>query len=366
MKKTFESIVNARLSGFSPDAALRQKIEEQITLEGKTVKKRTSLALVFALALVLLTAAAFALTDGFGLFDLMGRHKDEGHADVQKEAFDLVNRDVARASFGHVDVVVTEAVYDGKYLRVVHSTRERDATAPFDGQAIWNGNFRFPAAEEDGVSWNSLDWAIVNGQDVNPLGEAGADAGGRNGETLAWIQYDLSELEPADTLKVQLPIRGRKSIENDELSFEIPATNLPGVVRLQPPAEVRFEDYSLKVTEFMLSPIRVYLTAEMTVDAGVPFERCDRILWGWMNGALADEKGENALKQSASGGGAGFYIENTQYDEKTFYERITDPAKPVRMGVNLEFMTAESYPDAFRFSWDGDALTIRNERLVND
>ena len=363
MKNKLNEALNARLSGLTMSEALKRRVLDQVRKEEEPVMKRKiSLSAIIAIALIAVAATAFALTDGFGLFDLMGQGKRAEFAVVQKEAYDLVQKNLASASFEHVDVTVTEAVYDGKYLRIVHSTKERDAQAPFDDAKVYNGGFRFEAAEKDGVWWNSLDWAIVNGKNVNPLGEAGVNAGKQNGETIAWIQYDLSGMVVGDALTVDLPIRGKQSIDNKELSFTMSVKDLPGVRHIQATPDVRFSDYSLHLAEMLISPIRVYAKVEMTANAGVTAERCDEIMWKWaMDGVL---KGEGDKEPLTSTGNSSAYLENTEYTGD-FKIRIMDETKPTRFMIEFEFLTRESYPDIFILTNGVDSLHIPNEIPVN-
>lgn len=365
MKNRLNEELNARLTGLTMSEALKRRVLDQVRKEEKPLMKRKiSLSAVIAVALIAIAAAAFALTDGFGLFDLMGQGKREEFTVVQKEAFDLVQKNLASVSFDHVDVTVTEAVYDGKYLRIVHSTREHDAEASFDDSKVYNGDFRFEAAEKDGVNWSSLDWAIVNGENVNPLGESGVNAGKQNGETLAWIQYDLSGMAVGDELRVDLPIRGKESIDNKELSFTMQVKDLPGVRHIQAIPDVRFSDYSLRLAEMLISPIRVYARVEMTTDAGVTAKRCDDIMWTWaLDGALMDEGDDTPY--TTSGGGSSRYLENADYADD-FKIKLIDETKPTRFTVEFEFLTRESYPDAFVLSNGVDSLRIPNEVPVNN
>ena len=365
MKNKLNEALNARLSGLTMSEALKRRVLDQVRKEEEPVMKRKiSLSAIIAIALIAVAAAAFALTDGFGLFDLMGQGKREEFAVVQKEAYDLVQKNLVSASFDHVDVTVTEAVYDGKYLRIVHSTKERDAKAPFDDAKVYNGGFSFEAAQKDGVSWNSLDFAIVNGEDVNPLGESGVNAGKQNGETVAWIQYDLSEMAVGDELTVDLPIRGKQSIDKKELSFTMSVKDLPGVRRIKLIPDVRFSDYSLHLAEMLISPIRVYARVEITADAGVTAERCDEVYEQWMWKDVL--KGEGDDKPYTSSGGSGGYLENAEYSGDDFKLRILDETKPTRFKVEFEFLTRESYPDTFILTNGVDSLRIPNEVPVNN
>ena len=365
MANKLRSALDDRLRNIVLDDALQARIVSAAQREGEPpMKRKFSLALAAALLLVLLTAAAFALTNGFGLFDLMGKHKTEEFATVQPAAYDLVHRDVASLRINDIEVTVKEAVYDGRYLRVVHATRDLNEKEHFDGDAIWNGEFRFEKAEQEGIQWFSMDWAVVNGQDVMPLGEAGSGAGPNPGETLAWIQYDLSELGPLTQLEVNLPIRGRKSIEQKELAFTLDADKLPGVYPLMPVEEVRFADYTARVQEVLISPIRIYVTMELVADAGVSPERVKELFGSWqVAGALTDEANTLSLRDS---GGSARFLENADYQLGTeFKVGIEDPTKPVRMQVYYEFMTADKYPDTFILTNGTDRVPIANERVVN-
>lgn len=366
MKNRLSDALNARLSALKMDDDLKRRVLNQIRKEEEPVMKhKISLSIVIVIALIAVTAVAFTLTEGFGLFDLMGHGKREEFSVVQKEAYDLVQKNLASASFEHVDVTVTEAVYDGKYLRVAHSTIERDAQAPFDdAQVVHNGEFSFEAAEKDGVWWNSLDWAIVNGQNVDPLGEAGVNAGVQNGETIAWIQYDLSGMDVGNELRVDLPIRGTKSIENGELSFTMSVKELLGVRRISPIPDARFTDYSLRLVDMLISPIRVYANIEMTADAGVTAERCDEIMWKWaIDGVLRDEGDDRPYTSSD---GSSRYVENGEYSGEEFKIKIIDDRKPTRFMVGFEFLTRDSSPEAFILTNGEDSLRIPNEVSTNE
>ena len=373
MKKDFKALTDARLSGLKVDANLKQRILSDIKhREEPQVKKKLSLSAAIALAIILVTAAAFALTEGFGLFDLMATYMTPEYATVQPEAHDLLKKDLATAEFDHVTVTVKEAVYDGRYLRIVHSTKDKAATAPFDEKTVGelsNGNFVFEAAEKDGVWWSSVDSVEANGQHLNPLGSAGVVAGPGNGETIAWIQYDMSEIDPGDSLEVNIPIRGRQSLEKKELAFTLDMTELPGVYHVREVPEKDFGDYSLKITNFQISPIRVYLDFDLTFKPGVPMEKVEEIMGSWALGekmTLGDAKGEIVLKP-ADFGGWGYYQDerlNTEFkmEEGADYghDVIIDAARPVVGLVLGEYLTQEKYPDTFVLTNGTDVIEIPN------
>lgn len=376
MKKNFKLVADSRLSGLEMSAGLKYRILSDIKkTEEPQVKKKLSLSAAIALALILATTAAFALTDGFGLFSLMASYLSPEHAVVQPDAFKLLQKDLAKADFEHVEVTVKEAVYDGRYLRIAYATRDKAADAPFDkktAEDVWNGNFDFAAANQDGVNWSSLDWAIANGHDLNPLGSAGVVAGPGNGETITWMQYDMSEItDVGDSLEVLLPIRGKKSIENKELAFTLDVKNLPGVYKIKEVPEKDFGDYSLKVTNLQISPIRVYLNYDLTFKPGVPMEKVEKIMHSWAFGEknnFWDTKGEIHLKP-ADMGGWGYDMgehKNTEFklEEGKEYgsDVILDPAKPVLGHVIAEYLTLEKYPDTFVLSNGTDQVEIPNQK----
>lgn len=373
MKKTFKSIADSRLSGVTLTAGLKYRILSEIKqTEEPQVKRKLSLSAALALALVLVTAAAFALTDGFGLFELMGTHLTPEHSVVQPDAFKLLQKDLAKVEFEHVEVTVKEAVYDGRYLRIAHATRDKAATAPFDKMSeeeIINGGFNFKAAVMDEVSWSSMDWAIVNGHNLNPLGGAGVVTGPGNGETIAWIQYDMSDIDVGDQLEVILPIRGKRSIDNKELSFTMDVKDLPGVYKVKDVPEKDFGDYALKITNFQISPIRVYLNFDLIFKPGVPMDKIEKIMDSWAFGeknSLGSQQGDITLK-TADWGGWGYdngEQKNTEFkmeEGKDYgFDVIIDPAKPVIGRVIGEYLSLEKYPDTFVLSNGTDTVEIPN------
>jgi hypothetical protein len=360
MNKSFRQTVDARLSGMTMHRELKTRVLSAIEKEREAaMKKKIPAAAIIVLALLLAAlATAMALTNGFGLFDLMGKDKKEIFSIVQPDAYTLLKKDLASYSFEHVDVAVKEAVYDGRYLRIVYSTRDRSATEPFrvDFYTEQAESFTFDAANEDHINWMVMDWCLINGEHVSPLGECGTYAGEGNGEIVAWEQFDLSELTLGDTFTVELPICYTKDAPK-KLSFTLSSVNLPGVYHVQPPEETRISDYTAKVSEFLISPIRVYLDLLLTVDAGVSIERCEKILNQWMrDGNLSDEAGKNELTGSSSAG----YVENTIWSDQDFADHIVDVTKPVKILVQFELFTSPGYPDTFRLAAGDDSILIPN------
>ncbi len=362
MNRNFRQTVDARLSSMTLSRDVRAKVLSQIEKEGETVmKKRIPAAAVIALMLLLAAlATALALTDGFGLFDLMGKDKAEAFSTVQPDAYALLKKDLASYSFEHVDVTIREAMYDGRYLRVVYSTRDRSATEPF--QVDLNNmeqaeSFTFDAAQADHINWSMVDWCMIDGQHADPLGECGTYVGEGNGEIVVWEQFDLTGLTLGETFTVELPLRNTKDTPK-ELSFTMSAVNLPGVYHVQPPEPSSLGDYTVQISEFLITPIRVYVDMQITVEAGVSIERCGKILHQWMkDGTLTNMAGEIGL--TGAGNSSGF-TENVVWSDKDFTDHIVDGTKPVKGGVWFEFLTSAGYPDTFSLSNGTDSITIPN------
>lgn len=140
--------------------------------------RRLRPALALSLALVLLASVAFALTEGFGLLRLM-RISEEGRLPVSDQAGELISHQLASHRFEHTEVVIEEALFDGRILRAVYSVRDLAATGPLaePGTSLYGEGYRFEAAERDGLSWQLLDDSLINGESVKPTGSGASVAG---------------------------------------------------------------------------------------------------------------------------------------------------------------------------------------------
>lgn len=388
MHKPYADSLDARLSGLSMDAGLKHRMLAAIHEKGNPpMKKKLSLSLALALALLVTgLVTAFALTKGFGLFEVMSTSVMDKFGVAQPEASQMLKKDLASIDLPHTRIKVTEAAYDGKVLRMVYSVQAKGIEKPFAGEptnmdsllivknaqgeeesGVPEGPLAqfMEAVQADKVAWNTLDGVTVDGQDFSALGHTGSVSGMNPGEVLTWVQFDLSGAKLADPFTVKLRVT---SLEQPEyLSFQLPSKNLPGVKALPLPAEKRLEGYSLKMTEALITPFRVYVAAEITVDAGVPMETCNRILWAWLsNVELADSNRNLALAWMDSNG-AGYPLKDSNVafpsQENDFTQSIIDPEKPVKIILSHEFMTTETYPDPLRFGVsDREYVLIENPK----
>lgn len=356
----FAQVADTRLAALCMTEDIKRRVRLRMK-ENKGPRRgagRMSLRLILALALLLMTATAFALTDGFGIFKMMGQHYPE-LSRVQPQAEDMLQKDLASYSFPHVDVAVTEAVYDGKYLRVAYSVRDREAAERFPDETLMDeASYQgFPAAAKDGISWQTMDWAEVDGQRVYPLGYSNSMAGPNPGEVISWVQFDLSGAQLSDRFAVRLPFRFKDSPK--ELDFTMDKGGLKDVYSLKLPADRRAGNHLIRVTEALFTPIRVYLSVDLIFDAGVTMEEVADTTWTWMGEAkLTDAEGENPLIKADWAAGFTGNHAWAQNDQGEWEDQIVDPTKPVTSIVINEFVPLETYPDALRFGVKDDSILI--------
>lgn len=342
MKKTFREAADARLAGLTVDRPLRARIEAGLPRGAARPRLKPHLALALASLLMAMLAAAFALTDGFGLLRVL-QLAEEGRAPISPRARELVVSELASHRFAHTEVAIREALYDGRMLRVLYSVRDLNADAPFGPAGATIGpDFTFPAADSDGISWQTLDACDIDGETACATGVTGTVAGERDGEVLTISQFDLSQVPVGNPFRVLLPLAGRHT--PDSLAFTLPSDPLPGVVALPPQAPLQLPDRTLQVSRVVWSPIRVYIDLDITMAAGVPEPVCHETLWHWtMDAQLRDPlTGQGyALADTASG-----YTGNAEFapDVGDFRHRILDAAQPVTMRVHLEFAAPDQMP----------------------
>lgn len=374
--KTFQEMTDSRLSRLTMPDGMKNQIMADIRQEEKgtaPVKKKASLGLILALVLILGTLTAFALTKGFGMFDMMGGSLSPAHGTVRPDTDKLIQTNLSTYEFEHTIVTVTEAAYDGKYLRVTYATRAKDAKTPLaetptslwsikgfeDGTDPRETNPQYAdailafkeAAKQDGIWWSTLDWCTADGQNCTPVGSTMSYSTENNGEVISYVQFALWEAESlGNPFTVELPLRGRDTPK--ELAFQVARSPLPGVFHMQPPPAARAKNHTMQISECMASPIRTYITLNITVDAGVPAEECERIQGTWLTkAALTDKEGKTAYEATDMSGG---YLDNFEFvmteenGQPGWKHVIQDATKPVTMQISLEFASPAEYPDYFK------------------
>lgn len=374
MKHNIKHSLDKRLQGLQMSENLKQAIKNQAAGSSPrhVLSRKITLRLALVLILLAATLTAFAITRGFGLFDLMGAVMPH-FSDVRPEAEELLRRELAFFSFEHVDVSIREAAYDGRYLRVAYSVTDRSAAAPLDepGKSLTSDRpdtYQFTAAEQDGIWWSTLDWAEAGEENLNPRGMSFSVAGPNNGEAITWVQFDVQDIDLPDTFPVRLPIRGRDTPE--ELTFTMDKSGMKHIFHLNPPPDKRIGSYVVRVHEVMVSPIRIYITLYLMMDPGLAPDEIWQLAspWGSWKTVLSDADGGNSRAITDTGIGP---IDNMELfmweaeDGQIKYEdRITDPEKPVTMQAVLEFSPPDQYPGVFRLGFDkSNYIIIPFEKL---
>lgn len=358
MKKLFRDAADKRLSGLKVDDALRRRLQSACLDDEMPQKPRGRLkpALALAMALLLVTAAAFALSGGFGLLDPL-KQAEGNRVPIPEQVQTGIRQDLASHQFSHTEVAVKEALFDGRMLRVLYSVRDLQAADTLgDPGSPFPHDYRFEAALKDGISWSVLDYCRVDGHSVDATGAGISVAGPEPGQSLTVVQFDLNGLDLGDSFEVLLPLAGQDT--PDSLGFSLSTKDLKGVRPLPLPEPLVLDDRVLRLTQVVFSPMRVYVDMEIEVAAGVPEEVCHEILWRWTLQAQLMNLGNGlryALADTATG-----YAGNTEPDPEKgdFRHRILDESQPVLIRIHLEFESPGDLPDRLQLSAGDEALMI--------
>lgn len=349
------------------DHAVRSTLEN-IVQEDTMQVKRPLRVLAITLALVIcLAGTALAVGSGLNLFNFF---EDIGSPSptVQPEAYTLTAHDVASHSFEHTDVAVREAAWDGRVLRILYSVRDRTVDRVFTDEDIWDGNYDLPGARQDGITadWG-CDYVYVNGVSLCMTGYMASRAGSEPGEVLVALESDLVEriasekadITLGDTFEVWLPIigMGGKDETPADLHFTVKNTDLAGVRHIALPEKTVLADGAeIAITDFMITPIRVYVQATVTLPVGTTDAEIDERVGNFSDTSLGlkvcdSSRGvTNAPKQE--------FVIN---DDGTGYMAYHLP-EGERAVLTYEYVlsTSDSYPEVFRLTIDGTEISVPN------
>lgn len=351
------------------DHAVRSTLEN-IVQEDTMQVKRPLRVLAITLALVIcLAGTALAVGSGlnlFNFFEVIG----SPNPTVQPEAYTLTAHDVASYSFEHTDVAVREAAWDGRVLRILYSVRDRTVDRVFTDDDIWTGNYDLPGARQDGITadWG-CDYLYVNGVSLCLTGWMASRAGSEPGEVLVALESDLVEriasekadITLGDTFEVWLPIigMGGKDETPADLHFTVKNTDLAGVRHIALPEKTVLADGTeIAITNFMITPIRIYIQATVTLPAGLTDEEIDSYVWGI-------SKESTQFGQEIVDGGRGVTNapkqEFVNKEDGTVYTAYHLP-EGERAVLRYEYVlsTSDSYPEVFRLTIDGTEIDVPN------
>lgn len=351
------------------DHAVRSTLEN-IVQEDTMQVKRPLRVLAITLALVIcLAGTALAVGSGLNLFNFF---EDIGSPSptVQPEAYTLTAHDVASHSFEHTDVAVREAAWDGRVLRILYSVRDRTVDRVFTDDDIWTGNYDLPGARQDGITadWG-CDYLYVNGVSLCLTGWMASRAGSEPGEVLVALESDLVEriasekadITLGDTFEVWLPIigMGGKDETPEDLHFTVQNTDLVGVRHIALPEKTVLADGTeIAITNFMITPIRIYIQATVTLPAGLTDEEIDSYVWGI-------SKESTQFGQEIVDGGRGVTNapkqEFVNKEDGTVYTAYHLP-EGERAVLRYEYVlsTSDSYPEVFKLTIDGTEISVPN------
>ena len=351
------------------DHAVRSTLEN-IVQEDTMQVKRPLRVLAITLALVIcLAGTALAVGSGlnlFNFFEVIG----SPNPTVQPEAYTLTAHDVASHSFEHTDVAVREAAWDGRVLRILYSVRDRTVDRVFTDEDIWDGNYDLPGARQDGITadWG-CDYLYVNGVKLCLTGYMASRAGSEPGEVLVALESDLVEriasekadITLGDTFEVWLPIigMGGKDETPADLHFTVQNTDLVGVRHIALPEKTVLDDGTeIEVTNFMITPIRVYVQAIVTLPAGLTDEEIDAHVWGI-------SKESTQFGQEIVDGGRGVTNAPKQEfvinDDGTGYMAYHLPeGERAVLSYDYVLSTSDSYPEVFKLTIDGTEIDVPN------
>lgn len=351
------------------DHAVRSTLEN-IVQEDTMQVKRPLRVLAITLALVIcLAGTALAVGSGlnlFNFFEVIG----SPNPTVQPEAYTLTAHDVASHSFEHTDVAVREAAWDGRVLRILYSVRDRTVDRVFTDDDIWTGNYDLPGARQDGITadWG-CDYLYVNGVSLCLTGWMASRAGSEPGEVLVALESDLVEriasekadITLGDTFEVWLPIigMGGKDETPADLHFTVKNTDLAGVRHIALPEKTVLADGTeIAITNFMITPIRIYIQATVTLPAGLTDEEIDSYVWGI-------SKESTQFGQEIVDGGRGVTNapkqEFVNKEDGTVYTAYHLP-EGERAVLRYEYVlsTSDSYPEVFKLTIDGTEISVPN------
>ena len=255
--------------------------------------RRTRLAVLVLLVLLLfaLTAAAIAAAFGYHIF-AFPFPTDHPYSYVQDGAYDLTRHTLARAHYGHVDVEVREAIYDGKELRVVYSIRDRNTTSPLSEADKYHS---LNAATLDGIL-SCCDWIEIGDQNAF-LSDVAEEPGEMPGEMLYSLQVLLTEQDiiPEGVFTVGLPLLKNAqgcSVAPPELTFTLNAEDAKKWVRTAAPAELTVGNIHIALTEAEFSPLSGAILLVITDESYDPASATD--IWVPNNGGDGVRSGEKS------------------------------------------------------------------------
>lgn len=130
----FAGRLRMETDGVHADQLLRQRALRAAKGKERTMKKKISLAVAFALLAVTVCAVAIAAANRWGMLDFVSRYSTEPY--IPEDAQDYVEQDVALLQNDLVSVNVRELYYDGRTSRMTVDVTPKDEHVLLVGEDV--------------------------------------------------------------------------------------------------------------------------------------------------------------------------------------------------------------------------------------
>lgn len=262
----------------------------QAALNQRAGEKRPRRALVMALLILLLlalAAAGIAIAISRGVFNFAYDILRGYDYSVQPPAHTFVEKDLAALSLDHVDIVVREAAYDGREVRVIYAVTDKEPAQGFTEEELSLG--LSDRARLDDVT--VCDWIELNGQHAD-LADAFITQGETPGEMLYYLAAHPYQrgISMEGTVQVGLPLirKDNRTTVPGEMLFSIHTDLARGTVRHLLPASGKMEDHDFTLDSgiFTATGADVFLTV-----AGPDVEAREELAHTWGSALLFTPEG---------------------------------------------------------------------------
>ncbi len=287
-----------------PDAHFVQVYEQTLTdiarqkkPSGMPTKQRT---VVLVAALVLLAAIGVAEGLRTGVLQMLAHDMVAAWGKVQPEAQQLVTPQQSGVSTEHLDVALTEALYDGGTVRFVYTVTLRGATEPLTEETMNDPDGAFMrAVTADGVSLWGPDGFTLDGEYISMTGGSRTSAapGDAPGQAVCFVEILLASegIAPKGTFTLDAPVFYGEN-KGKVLTMTLDADNLPGVLDLTPAQPTEQDGATITLRSVVQSPIRFYIDYQVDLHEGAP----ERIMRDWMGATIVDGEGKPVFANGGS------------------------------------------------------------------
>ena len=275
VRKLVHSAFDKGLAHVENRPSLRYEVMRKARGEQK-VKRKISVATVYAMAALMTATVAFAAGMQFGVFDFMTNLF--GQEAVLPQAQELVASDLAVMELENTMLKVEEAVYDGGNLRVVYSVASNNESQTIEEAAL-----------ADRVSLNGCDWFLINDEEIimtngSYIGNMLSPEGNR---MLCYLDIYLasSNIVLQEEFKVSLPLIG-SGREAEYATFTVPGYDVA-----DNPVKTQTDSANVTLLGSSISPVRSYVRLRIEKLPDVSYERYEAALYDWQDAYLVDKQG---------------------------------------------------------------------------